>query len=379
MIRTVDTVVIGGGTMGSMITWRLSARGQQVMCLESHDIAHSRSAVAGDTRLFRMSYRGKYDLFPILREAQTQWQTLNEESGEDILVNTGGIYIGHTNGDYIPELINCCERNYLDFEHLSAWEVQERFPQHNLKEDESAVLEHSAGFLRTERAVHAAFSQARRYGAITKPGTKAVNIEEKPDGVTITTSTGIIVADRAVIAAGLGTTKLLPRELQDALEARREILTWFPVINPTSYNSSNFPIFAHIDNSHSAYGAPSIDGSTFKATLDGRAKPIKDFPNNSYTLTPQEIAESEETADRFFNDIYPQVSRQECLADLYTPDKQALVGRLPDSDSVHVATGFSGTGFKMASGVGELIAQSITEQNDSMLPDFWDPSRFYNN
>lgn len=370
-----DVVVIGGGTMGSMITWKLSSRGYKVTCLEANGIAHSRSAVAGDSRLFRRSYRGSTDLSKILSTAEVQWNNLNRLAGEEVFANCGGLYIGESDGGYLRELVECCNRDRLDFELLSADEVRQRFPQHRIRDDESGLFEPTAGFLRTERAVHAAFDLARANGATVLQKAPVSAIHEDSTQVTVTHTHGTITADTAVIAAGTGSPQLLPRGLRESLEIHREILTWFPLLRPAAFNSANFPIFVHIDGDYSAYGAPSLDGSTFKSTLDNRSRPLEEFPDYKYELTPDEISESEITVARFFNDVHPEVSRQECLADLFTTDRQAIVGKVPGKSRTFVATGFSGAGFKMSAGVGELLAQTIADENDS-LPSCWDPSRF---
>jgi len=370
-----EIAVIGGGTMGSMISWRLSSRGYKVICVEAHGVAHSRSAVAGDSRLFRRSYRGTTELNDVLATAEEQWNALNSASSENVFVNCGGLYIGQTDGQYLSELEACCQRNKLEYEVLSASEIRQRFPQHRVKEDESGLYEPSAGFLRTERAVHAAFRLAKAAGTRVISKTQVMNVRDAEDEVRVNYEGGTISADFAVIAAGTGSPSLLPTGMRNSLEQRREILTWFPVLSPAEFSPENFPIFVHIDEEYSAYGAPALDGSVLKSTLDDRARPIDNYPGHRYTLTPDEIVESEATAARFFNGIDPEVSRQECLADLYTSDRQAIVGRLPESSRTFVATGFSGAGFKMSAGVGEMLAQSITGESHG-LPSFWDPSRF---
>ncbi|RBP62961.1 sarcosine oxidase [Brevibacterium sanguinis] len=376
MSGDADIVVIGGGTMGAMITWRLSARGFDVTCLEAHGIAHSRSAVAGDSRLFRRSYRGTTPLSPVLAAAEEQWTMLNAEAGEEVFVQNGGLYLGQADGLYLRELRDCCERDGLDYVMLTPTEIRRRYPQHRVGDHEAALLEPTAGFIRTERAVHSAVRVARANGASVVVNSAVLEIEETTSGVRVILQNGEIRAGRAVIAAGVGSSPLLPEDLRESLHIRRIFLSWFPVVDPEAYRPSNFPIFVHIDGNYTAYGAPSLDGSMFKATLDDRGAPVEDFPDHRYTMTAQEIADSEVTAARFFNGIHPQVSRQECLADLYTADRQAIVGRVPGASRTHVATGFSGTGFKMSAGVGELLARSIEEDADDVLPDFWSPARF---
>ncbi|WP_251036363.1 hypothetical protein [Arthrobacter sp. ISL-28] len=56
--------VIGLGSIGSMALWQASRLSDSVVGFEAQRPAHARSAVGGDTRLFRMIYRGAPDLYP---------------------------------------------------------------------------------------------------------------------------------------------------------------------------------------------------------------------------------------------------------------------------------------------------------------------------
>lgn len=158
-----------------------------------------------------------------------------------------------------------------------------------------------------------------------------------------------------------------------SLGQRREILTWFPVLNPAEFAPANFPFFVHGD--YSAYGTPALDGSALKSTLGNRARPVDQYPEHRRVLAPVEIAESEATANAVFHWYSSGSIRQECLADLYTTDCQAIVGKLPGKSRTYVATGFSGAGFKMSAVVGEMLAQSAAGERNG-LPSFWNPSRF---
>ena len=60
--------VIGVGSVGSMALWQASKLGIAAVGFEAMTPAHPRSAVGGDTRLFRMTYRGEHNLYPVLQQ-----------------------------------------------------------------------------------------------------------------------------------------------------------------------------------------------------------------------------------------------------------------------------------------------------------------------
>ena len=93
--------VIGLGTIGSMALWQASRLSDSVVGFEAQVPAHGRSAVGGDTRLFRMINLNP-GFYPILQRSQRLWAELEEESGQDILLRCGGLYIGTENGAVHP-------------------------------------------------------------------------------------------------------------------------------------------------------------------------------------------------------------------------------------------------------------------------------------
>jgi sarcosine oxidase len=98
------------------------------------------------------------------------------------------------------------------------------------------------------------------------------------------------------------------------------------------------------------------------------------------TLTDAEVAETELTIREFLPGLVPSIVRSDSFPDLFTPDRRPLIGSVPGRPRTFLATGFSGKGFKISSGVGSLIARQAL--GDPIHPDlegtlgFADPGRF---
>jgi sarcosine oxidase len=182
------------------------------------------------------------------------------------------------------------------------------------------------------------------------------------------------------VAAGGWSRHLLPAPVADMVEPRRLFLTWFPAREPERYAPDRFPIFIRIQDELSMYGAPSLDGATVKATLDGRVTPASDAGALVRELTDAEVAESELTVAAFLPGLVPSIVRSDCYPDLFTADRRPLIGAVPGRPRTFLATGFSGAGFKIASGVGSLIARQAlghpTHPGLENTLQFADPGRF---
>ncbi|MFT4010729.1 MAG: N-methyl-L-tryptophan oxidase [Nocardioidaceae bacterium] len=367
--------VVGVGSVGSMAMWQASRRGCSVLGFEAATPAHSRSAVGGDSRLFRMTYRGTDPYYPILVRSRQLWGELEEESGKEILNRCGGLSIGHRDGPYIPALLESIRACGADYRILDHAEMAQRYPQHDLDPDEIAVWDEQAGFLKTDTAVLAAVDRAEEAGAHVVTDCRIVSIEETGHGVRIHDEERTWTVDRLIVTAGAWAGPLLPEVLRPQIYPARILLTWFQADHPEDFTPEAFPIFIRIARGTSMYGAPSIDGVTIKASLDGRPTPAKDPSDLLRVPTPEEMNEVRATAASYFPGLIPYVVRADTYPDLYTTDGAPLLGFAPGSERIVLATGFNGAGFKMSSGYGEIAAALACDPSGSTAPAFTDPAR----
>ncbi|UVJ39886.1 N-methyl-L-tryptophan oxidase [Arthrobacter sp. CJ23] len=368
--------VIGLGSVGSMALWQASRLTDSVVGFEAHSPGHARSAAGGDTRLFRMLYRGRPDYYPILQRSRELWAELEAETGQDILTRCGGLSIGTVDGPYIPSLLETTRINGADHQILSREGMAERYPQHNLRPDDVAVFDPHGGALRTDRAVNAAVAAAQANGATVLTNTPITGIQETDDGVVVTSGDTSWTFERVIVASGGWSQRLMPGYLKAHTETRRIFLSWFVARDAAQFTPEKFPIFIRISGDRSMYGAPTVDGVTVKATLDGRGKPTPAADSVPRDLTEAEIAETTETVTEFFPGLFPSIVRSDAFPDLYTSDAQPLLGFLDGSSRIYSATGFSGAGFKMASGYGEIAAGEALGKRSFDGLEFVRPQRF---
>ncbi|MGI5423775.1 NAD(P)/FAD-dependent oxidoreductase [Streptomyces sp. CA-179760] len=110
---------------------------------------------------------------------------------------------------------------------------------------------------------------------------------------------------------------------------------------------------------------------------DGGAQ--KDNPDPASVpreLTPEEIDKVTETVTEFFPGLTPTIVRSDAFPDLFTEDRHPLLGWLDQKSRVYYATGFSGKGFKMATGYGHIAAHEALGKQTIDGLDFVRPDRF---
>ena len=368
--------VIGLGSIGAMALWQASRLSDSVTGFEAHAPAHARSAVGGDTRLFRMIYRGNPDLYPILERSRTLWTELEAETGQNILTRCGGLSIGTKDGPYLTALLETTRTNGAEHDILSREDMAERYPQHNLRPDDIAVYDPHAGALRTDRAVTAAINAAEANGATIHTNTPIDSITETGDRALITSGDKTWTYENVIIASGGWSQRLMPDYLKAATATKRCFLTWFVARDASEFSPEKFPVFIRISGDRCMYGAPSIDGVTVKATLDGRGAPTPNADAVPRELSAAEILETTETVTEFFPGLFPNIVRSDAYPDLFTTDGNPLLGRCSENSRIYVATGFSGGGFKNATGYGEIAAHEALGKRTFDGLDFARPQRY---
>ncbi|WP_040701663.1 N-methyl-L-tryptophan oxidase [Nocardia vinacea] len=368
--------VIGLGSIGSMALWQASRLTDSVVGFEAHSPAHGRSAVGGDTRLFRMVYRGNPSYYAILERSRDLWGELEADTAQDILTRCGGLSIGTADGSYIRSLLETTRTNGAAHEILTRGEMAERYPQHNLRTDDIAVYDPNAGALRTDRAVTAAVTAAQANGAQVQTHTPIDAIQENTHGVVVTSGEKSWTFENVIVSCGGWSQRLMPDHLAAATETKRVFLTWFVARDAAEFTPDRFPVFSRLYEDRSMYGAPAVDGVTVKATLDGRGTATPDPGGVPRELTTAEITETTETVSEFFPGLIPTIVRSDAFPDLYTEDRNPLVGRFSESSRIYCATGFSGGGFKNATGYGHIAAYEALGKQSFEGLEFVRPQRF---
>ncbi|WP_158842804.1 N-methyl-L-tryptophan oxidase [Saccharothrix deserti] len=372
--------VIGLGSIGSMALWQASRLSDSVVGFEAATPAHGRSAVGGDTRLFRMIYRGNPDYYPIMERSRSLWAELEAETGQDILTPTGGLSIGTANGSYINSVLDTTRITGAEHYVLSREDMAECYPQHNLRPDDCAIYDPRAGVLRTDRAVSAAVASAQANGAAVLQNTPVDSITETGHGVVVASGDRTWTFEKVIVASGGWSRRLMPDHLKAVTETKRIILTWFIAQDGTQFSPEKFPVFSRMYDDRSMYGAPAVDGVTVKASvdgpLDGRGRTTPNPDSVPRELTPEEIEKATETVTEFFPGLTPTIVRSDAFPDLFAEDRNPLLGWLDENSRVYCATGFSGHGFKMATGYGHIAAHEALGTQTIEGLDFVRPDRF---
>ena len=372
-----DIAVIGTGTVGAMTLWQLARAGVSAIGFEQYGIGHDQAAAGGESRIFRTAYLEGAEYVPVLRRAQELWRELETESGRDLLTLNGGLMIGHRDSDAIRNVLASISEFGLSHEVLDAEAIAERYPQHVMGPDETAILDHNAGVLRPEFAVAAAAYRARALGAGLHSHERVVDVDSQPSGVTIRSDQGEYTVGQAIITAGPWTSRFAPA-LAAHIETRRLVMTWYEAADVSQWQPAVCPIFIRDGAAAHIFGFPTLDGGSVKVAPHGDdpKAAFDDADHLDRNVAVEDLRTINAAVSELLPGLIPEPVRVSAYMDAYTTDRHGIVGRAPGADNVLLLGGFSGHGFKMAPALGQ-IATELALTGETALPiAHLDPARF---
>jgi sarcosine oxidase len=351
-----ETVVVGGGAMGSATAWHLARRGREVTLVERFGARHTMGASHGRSRNFNITYAdATYQ--EMLREAAVLWRELEDESGVPLLDAVG---IANHGAGVAPDLAEQLGALGVRASMLTPAEAHERWA--GIRFDARVLYCPDGGRLDAEEAVAALQSEAARHGAEVLLDTRVGSIEVRADGrVEVALPGEVLVADTVVVTAGAWTERLvgslvaLPR-----LVVTQEQPAHFEVSDPTavwpSWNHLPEPGNPRYEHWYSQTYGTLTPGEGVKAGWHA-VGPVTDPDARTFEPEPVQLA----ALQRYARAWLPGVD-----ADSLTPISCTYTSTdttdfvLDRIGPVAVGAGFSGHGFKFVPTVGRVLADLAT-------------------
>jgi len=350
-----ETVVVGGGAMGSATAWHLARRGRQVTLIERFGARHTMGASHGRSRNFNITYADEaYQA--MLREAAELWHELEDGSGVSLLDVIG---ITNHGAGVASDLADQLGALGVRASMLSPAEAQERWA--GIRFDTRVLHCPDGGRIDAEEAVAALQSESARHGGEVLLDTRVASIEVRADDrVEVATGEEVFVADTVVVTVGAWTANLLGSMVTlPRLVVTQEQPAHFAVSDPTAV----WPSWNHVpEPANPRYGywysqtyGTLTPGEGVKAGWHA-VGPVTDPDARTFEPEPVQLA----ALQRYVREWLPGVD-----ADALTPvsctytstDNTDFV--LDRVGPIVVGAGFSGHGFKFGPTVGRILADLV--------------------
>lgn len=362
MNHSFDTLIIGAGSVGMAAGYFLSRAGQRVLLLDAGDPPHDAGAHHGSTRLIRHAYGEGAGYVPLALRAQQLWLDLEQQTGTPIFAPTGVLNIGDADEPFITEVQRGAALNGLRLDLLDGATASKRWPAWRLDAHQVVCHEPDAGVLFCEEAVRGYRRLATQAGAVVRPHTTIAHIEADDTHVVAVTSQGERYDARHAIVCAARSSHALLRELGivTPVTRLRKTFAWFDA-DSSRFGQTAFPGFSMSSELGQFYGFPDLENAGLKV---GRHDGGQILDADASIAPFGAYAEDADDLQRFVARYLPDAGAlrvgKTCQY-IMTPDSDFIVDRLPGHPNLHVATGFSGHGFKFASALGEALSECVID------------------
>ncbi|MEP6694284.1 MAG: N-methyl-L-tryptophan oxidase [Chloroflexota bacterium] len=360
--RVYDTIVAGLGAHGSAAAYHLAKRGQSVLGFDRFQRGHTLASFGGLSRIIRLSYYEHPNYVPLLKRAWDLWRELERDSGEKLLTQTGGLYMGPPDGELVSGAIASAETHGLAHERLDSAELKRRYPLFEIDPTWTGIFEEQAGWLAPELSIETHLRLAEKHGATLRFKEPVEHWKRDGDAVQVRTLYGTYRARRLVITAGAWLSRLVP-ELAKHLWVERNVLFWFEPRTRLALDAfAKLPVYIVEDTDRLYYGFPYDPANGLKMAglhFGDRVDPD--------TVDREVSAQDEERVRAWLRRRMPLANgeRRRAQVCLYTnsPDGHFIIDR---DGPVTYASACSGHGFKFAAAVGEILADLTTSGRTSL-------------
>ena len=360
-----------------MAAWRLAQEGHEVTALERFRVDHDRGSSYGDSRIVRRVYPDAL-YTALMADSYALWDELEglaDRHGMELplVQRCGGMFFGPKTHPEIAAAQSALDASRVPYTVWTAADRADHFPALQLGSDEIALYEPSMGFARASRCVRAAAAIARSLGAVIHEETSAAGIEQKGNGVVVTTDSGAkLHADRLLIAAGAWTQPLLASlgVHLPLIVTRQAYVHLEPDRHPENFTIGRLPVW--IDASANAYGFPHTGGEAGGVKLALHDHGDASTPETvNRSITDADIEAVLGYARRRFEGLSERVIYAKVCLYTNTPDSDFVIDSVPGLPAVTFVSACSGHGFKFTPLLGKIAAGLVA---GSTVP--YDLSRF---
>ncbi|KNH27831.1 sarcosine oxidase subunit beta [Pseudomonas syringae] len=365
-VQKADVVIVGGGIMGSAAAFFLRRRGQSVILLERDQIGQYASGVNFGNVRRQGRFLGQLEL---ANRSYGLWKRLPELIDDDLeFIASGHLRVCYRE-DEIAELqayADAPEAKQLDLEIFRGDELHKRFPFLGPDVKGGSYAPHD-GHANPRLAAPAFARAARRLGAQIEERTEVAEVQKVGGEFSISTTDGRqFSAAQLLITAGAWGQKLsaqfgepVPLETKGPQMAVTEPVPYAlpTVIGVYTKIEEEMIYFRQIPRGNIVIGG------------GYRSKP--DMLTRRAQVEPRSILNQFEQMRR----LLPGVGNLNIIRvwsgiEGYLPDSLPIMGPSGTVDGLFYAFGFSGHGFQLGPGVGDVMAELIStgSTSTSILP-----------
>lgn len=361
--------IVGAGIFGMAAAIEIRERGHDVKIFDQGRVPYENAASTDVSKgIRRMWYAGDNETYvELVESAAAKWRQWESSLKESVYHQTGGISIIDSFEPGSPMYESwryLISRGATEIEVLTGSEALKRFPQFVISDEEIVVHDRWSGYIESGNAVKMLARIARDLGVIIAEGTRVTEVIESSSGATIKVGEIEAEYDRIVVAGGVWVGRLLPAIGENVKVTHQEMLL-LEVEDESLFSSRQMPVWGVDPDGEGWYGFPLLKEGFVKVSKEPLGEVVDpDFSRDGTEEFRDETLE-------FLRGRIPKLANGRVVGGrscLYTstPDDHFVIDWAPGYDSVLVAGGGSGHGFKFGGSIGALISDALEDRDNPL-------------
>ncbi|MBT89401.1 MAG: N-methyl-L-tryptophan oxidase [Spirochaetales bacterium] len=372
-----DFIVIGLGAHGSSTLYHLSKTEKKVLGIDSFSIGHDKGSSHGESRMIRFSYSDGEHYVPMLLRSKEIWKEIENESKESLLFQKGALFVGAEDHPTLIDAKESADKHNLEYEILSSTEVKKLYPQFVIKKNSIGFFDKTAGYLLSEACIRLFVNLADRNGAEILLNTPVVSIRPMDNKVIVQTNDQNYEADKVILTAGAYINELCP-DFSSHLSLSRLVAGWFEPDDISLYGPEDFPSFILIEKDHYSYGFPTIEIPGVKIGFSmSKAQNLNSTKEIDRKISDDDIDSLRYWLEKYLPGANGNIVQIGTCFGMSTPDRNFVLGPHPKHPNIILGHACSGHGFKMASAIGEILADLSQDREVKFDLTPHSPKRFF--
>ncbi|EFO82318.1 hypothetical protein CRE_00620 [Caenorhabditis remanei] len=394
MSTDYDVVVVGAGIFGSCTAYNCQKLGLKTLLLEQFELGHTNGSSHGKSRITRYAHT-EVEYVDLVGDAYEQIFELERVRGEKLWKKTGLLWV--STGDEIAKIHSNLKAKNIEHEVLKGTDVEKRYPQFKLNDEWNALIDPMGGVIYADKWLNAFRDEFKKLGGILHDRETVLSHSEEGDILYVNTNKARYTTKKIIFTVGCWITKFLPDVKFDIEPVSISVCYWKAKNEAESHllNDDHYPVVI----------AQEMELKVFHYSL----------PDNDY---PGAIKFCYHYGDRLTKDLaHPENRSQHCIdlpakfirnympvidgsvpvkvdKCIYTvcfhflfsseffifqnsPDEHYIIGQIPTKNpNILVGGCGSGSGFKVAPGIGKALAEMAAGKKTTVDVSFFSADRF---
>lgn len=249
--------IVGGGVAGLAAAISGCEAGATVVCLEAERFGNASASSAGPGKIFRLAY-SNFSFAELMMDAEARWRAYEQQTNETLIHLCRSLNIAPADSSRIQGIIRSLTRLNKSFDILTPDDPRLALWGVRVAAHEIVVLEHGGGVFLPMEVLSSLVRRAASLGAELKEQMRVIALERADSTLLLHTTSGVLYADRIIVAAGAWLPELVP-EVAPLVSVSRQYLSVVQTHDPIA--DGGVASWADIDDDE-PYGVINLPGNT---------------------------------------------------------------------------------------------------------------------